>query len=314
MVHNLALARRSAVLVVALATVALSGGTAWAETPAARTVTPQRWVRQVCSSLSDWLDTTGEVDFKATDVADAVSTGKQPTAKARATLLKQYAKGVALTDTLVKKVNAVGVPSLAGGAKIAADFAQTLDDLRAVYEDARASTARLRANDSAVATKVIAIDDGIAEGFRVVGDPLEELQGNPELASAIADEPSCTDVEDAYHGFTPLDVAVGGCFTRNDEPVDCAAPHLGEVVFVGEYPGDADAPFPGDDAIHDFVEQNCLPAFADYVGIDLEHSKYDLGWIQPESETWPEGDRQMICYVDSVDESLLTGSVHGSVA
>jgi hypothetical protein len=94
--------------------------------------------------------------------------------------------------------------------------------------------------------------------------------------------------------------------------VDCTQPHTGEVVFVGEHESPKGTPFPGDAAIKDWVGAHCLGPFAAYVGVDIDSSQYNLSWYSPEPSGWTDGDREISCYVDNVDESPLTGSVRGT--
>jgi hypothetical protein len=109
---------------------------------------------------------------------------------------------------------------------------------------------------------------------------------------------------------------VGDCI--NNEPsedgsttvlVDCAQPHAQEVFYVFDLPG---KDFPGYLVIGDAQQDECPPAFKDYVGVDWEHSKYTFTFAGPTEQTWAAGDRQLACLLEDGEGGTLTGSAKGT--
>jgi hypothetical protein len=86
------------------------------------------------------------------------------------------------------------------------------------------------------------------------------------------------------------DLKVGDCFdpptlTAADSTVKdvqhhpCADLHGGEVFFIGEVPGDANAAYPSDDEFLSLVGDECMPAYLSYTGRDFEHRKRQSGQV-----------------------------------
>lgn len=108
----------------------------------------------------------------------------------------------------------------------------------------------------------------------------------------------------------PVEIlAVGDCFEERVVPgqgqtevqqttkIDCAEPHLNEVYLVAQMPDEIGAPFPGTEAVGDFADQACLEAFEDFVGIQYELSKWEVGYTVPTEDTWVLPDRSVVCFV-----------------
>ena len=76
--------------------------------------------------------------------------------------------------------------------------------------------------------------------------------------------------------------------------VDCSGEHQEEVIAL---PVMADGDFPGDQAVEEEAQDECLAAFEPYVGAAYEDSVYDITYFTPTQETWREGDRQILCTV-----------------
>lgn len=111
---------------------------------------------------------------------------------------------------------------------------------------------------------------------------------------------------------------VGECFERPEDTdsiadfdtVDCDEAHFGEVFHKFDIPGDD---YPGDEAVGQQAEENCIAAFEEYVGVPFAESIYQIFPITPTEETWNEADdREVICVLTSADQSDLTGSKEGA--
>lgn len=115
--------------------------------------------------------------------------------------------------------------------------------------------------------------------------------------------------------ISAFDVEVGDCSnaelkeeTTTIALVPCTEPHTHEAYFTAEHP---DGPYPGATALEVFAEQQCVGAFADYVGIEVAESRFYFTYLFPSVSTWNDKqDRQVVCFVVSRDE-LVTGSLKG---
>lgn len=115
------------------------------------------------------------------------------------------------------------------------------------------------------------------------------------------------------------DLAVGTCFdvpsttegisTVTKHP--CTEAHDAEVFHVAEYPDGST--YPISLGIDRFIEDECVPAFATYVGTAYADSaELGIGYFYPDRDAWGSGDRTFTCYVVNADESKLTESLKGS--
>ena len=116
-------------------------------------------------------------------------------------------------------------------------------------------------------------------------------------------------------GSRPVtDMSVGDCFDVADpasEFIDdvtkreCTEPHQFEMFFVGDLP---DGPFPSDNEVLVWLEGNCIPAFADYVGIDYQTSVLEALPITPTEDGWNDGDQSVQCALEDPNDPQLTAS------
>jgi hypothetical protein len=111
-----------------------------------------------------------------------------------------------------------------------------------------------------------------------------------------------------------FEIAVGDCLTDqgtgtevSDVPVvPCTQPHSSEVFHTYQVPGDT---FPGD--FTQTAEEQCKPAFQEFVGMAYEQSVLDVTTLEPSVETWADGDRELVCII--VDPAgNVTGSLRGA--
>ncbi|HEX2193585.1 MAG TPA: septum formation family protein [Candidatus Limnocylindria bacterium] len=114
------------------------------------------------------------------------------------------------------------------------------------------------------------------------------------------------------------DLQVGDCFDVQDdtaEEVDdvtarpCSEPHQYEMMFVGDLP---EGDYPSDAAFEAWLDENCLPAFSDYVGTSYQESALEILWFQPTEDGWDEGDHSVQCAVYDPSDNELTASLRGS--
>jgi hypothetical protein len=132
------------------------------------------------------------------------------------------------------------------------------------------------------------------------------------IGADAARDPSAVDASD---------VVVGDCF---DDPygdtdewvevdevrlVPCDQPHDLEAFHRFELP---DGDFPGDDDMDRAVDEECIPAFEEFVGRSYEDSELDLAFLTPTADSWTDGDREVVCSLYAMDLSPLEGSMAGS--
>jgi hypothetical protein len=113
------------------------------------------------------------------------------------------------------------------------------------------------------------------------------------------------------------DLSVGDCFdpptTAGVEVKDvqhhpCSDVHGGEVVYVGKFSNVTE--YPADAVVSQFIDDNCVPAYKDYTGLDLFTTEgADLGYFTPTSDGWSKGDRGVICYATKLESEPMQGSV-----
>ena len=77
--------------------------------------------------------------------------------------------------------------------------------------------------------------------------------------------------------------------------VPCTQQHIAEVFFAGNAWPQSLAAYPGDDAVNNTADDRCDTAFAAYDGVTPDESAFTYDSIAPDSSTWPDGDRSLIC-------------------
>ena len=114
------------------------------------------------------------------------------------------------------------------------------------------------------------------------------------------------------------DLRVGDCFDLKDATSDtvgdvtavpCTTEHQYELFYTGSMP---DGDYPGDPGFKTYVQANCIPAFATYVGTQFDDSALDVYWLQPTGNGWSNDDHSVQCAVYHPEKDRLTGSLKGS--
>lgn len=114
-------------------------------------------------------------------------------------------------------------------------------------------------------------------------------------------------------GTAIVDLEVGDCFDLPDDAseadelrtvdvVDCATPHLAEVVSGGELNTD-DAPYPDDDELFELVERSCRAA-----GV-VDSEAFGLLPVAPTPELWASFDGRFLCVAIPFGGEPVTGSI-----
>jgi hypothetical protein len=115
---------------------------------------------------------------------------------------------------------------------------------------------------------------------------------------------------------SPFDLEVGDCLADRLEGdsvstvgvLPCEQEHAQEVYALELMD---DGSFPGEDAVKTEASDVCRSAFEDFVDIDYDDSKYYFNTLYPTSDSWDQGDREIVCLAYDPD-GPLTGSVEGA--
>jgi hypothetical protein len=131
---------------------------------------------------------------------------------------------------------------------------------------------------------------------------------------------------DALQGKTDVfSLSVGDC--TNDEAMEttelssvvnppCDEPHDNEIYLAFEvdnttYP--AGSEYPGEEVMITEAENQCVPAFEEWVGASIEETSLHFGTYYPSAETWDTGDREVLCLAYDLN-GPVTGSLEGKGA
>jgi hypothetical protein len=112
---------------------------------------------------------------------------------------------------------------------------------------------------------------------------------------------------------------VGDCF---DDPtssfgdeisslpgVPCADPHDNEVYALVDVTMEE---YPGDDAMWEHANDECLKRFESFVGLEYESSALDIYTMYPSPESWKQNDREVVCALYDMNAEKLMGSMQDS--
>jgi hypothetical protein len=292
-----------------------------------KTVSPERWVREVCSGWSTYADVDINAFASVDDVLGTLEAGEGNVSSARERVLQLQRRRVKGIAQVVRAVQKSHVPGVENGTDIRRAYLDTVKEYRAVEAQQLAEYRKLRPiSHDQLRTAVQQAEARREDKISTIGyDPLAELKSSPVLATAI-------DGAEAYgqvaqwldlSGFS--DFAVGQCLTLtgnatlesfrlgDTKEVDCATPHALEVFVQTKHPAAVGEPYPRDAALQAFAEQQCTgETFAGYVGTDFESSSLDAYWTYPDDQSWKANDRELLCMLAPAEGAPLTGSAKGS--
>lgn len=137
--------------------------------------------------------------------------------------------------------------------------------------------------------------------------------------------PTEEDLQDRFEGTVtdPYDLLVGMCFNqytyldRNDLPaqlttaIGCTRPHNGQVYAILAHDAPLGAPYPGEEAVNSWGQNQCYKLFEPFVGLVYEKSELDIGMITPSRTDWEGEDnrRRISCFVHSFRGLLIVGTM-----
>jgi len=155
-------------------------------------------------------------------------------------------------------------------------------------------------------------DDSAAEVF-------VEPTAEPDLL------PTEEDLRDRFEGTVtdPHNLLVGTCFNqytyldRNDLPAllttatGCNRPHNGQVYAIVIHDAPLGAPYPGEESVNRWGQEQCYEQFEPFVGEDYVRSQLDIGMITPSRTDWEgeENRRRISCFVYSYRGLLIVGTM-----
>ncbi|PUB29907.1 interferon-induced transmembrane protein [Promicromonospora sp. AC04] len=155
-------------------------------------------------------------------------------------------------------------------------------------------------------------------------DPADGSVPTPEADGQLepAEEPDPTSDTAATAGAEIPDLEVGDCIDTTATSgqttlyripvVSCTTAHGGEI-YAETTASDSlaqDGAAPTQQALWDAADAYCYPEFAKFVGMRWANSELLYWPIAPSEESWAEGDRRVLCVIES--EEPVTGSLEGA--
>ena len=120
-------------------------------------------------------------------------------------------------------------------------------------------------------------------------------------------------------GREPIaNAAVGQCFIVGEAEeidevpvVDCTEPHDSEL-FARVDVSTLGTTYPGEDTMFEWLFDECVTRFPDYVGESYEASRYWIDMFIPTTDAWRDGDHTGLCTLVVLDDDLDVVSVTGT--
>lgn len=131
------------------------------------------------------------------------------------------------------------------------------------------------------------------------------VEPGQELAAIELQDGQCIEDASAFTGRQVNEITQ----TRS---IPCRMPHQAEVYLRGQVAGGPNAEFPGIGALRREAQTQCRDAFEGFVGVPWTRSELDIAALWPSPDSWPTGDRVVVCVVFRVDGRPLEGSARGS--
>ncbi len=118
-------------------------------------------------------------------------------------------------------------------------------------------------------------------------------------------------------GGAAADLQVGDCFDLPAQLQEigevphhpCAEPHDAEAFLIEDYVAIENAPFPAQSEFDSWAAVHCNVAFTPYTGFGPNDApNVSWGYLQPTSDGWSKGDKEMTCFLGHLDESKASVS------
>jgi Septum formation len=154
---------------------------------------------------------------------------------------------------------------------------------------------------------------------------VDRATGTTEPAVTTTSAPTATTVPEPGQELAVVDLEPGLCiddasaFTGRQvneitriRSTPCRVEHQAEVYLRPELPGGRNAPFPGIGELRRQAQQACRDGFEGFVGVRWTRSELEIAALWPSPDSWPTGDRQVVCVVFRLDGQPMVGSARGS--
>ena len=149
-------------------------------------VSPEEYVKSVCTSMSTWVSDVQNLSNSFG--SDVDPTDLEATKNAIVDLFGQMLDA---TDTLISSLQAAGTPDIDNGDQIKAALSDSFTQARQALSDAKDQIANLDTSDpTQFATQLQGIGTAIQSSMSGITGSLSGLQA-PELEQAAANEPAC---------------------------------------------------------------------------------------------------------------------------
>ena len=157
------------------------------DTGSTGTVSPEEYVKSVCTSMSTWVT---DVQSLSNDFGTGIDpTDVQATKDALVDLFDQM---LAATDTLISNLDAAGTPDIENGEEIRSSLSASFEQARSALDDAKTQVEALSVDDpAAFGTELQNIGTAIQSSMSGITGSLSGLAA-PELEQAAANEPACS--------------------------------------------------------------------------------------------------------------------------
>jgi Septum formation len=160
---------------------------------------------------------------------------------------------------------------------------------------------------------------GFAHAAITSASPTASAQG-PAVDPRPTDDPTPSPTASAVPSVPTQPVSTlktGDCLQIYPSPwengypvVDCAAPHIAQVLTIGTLPQPSNAPFPGTKALNDQVNDLCsAPNLLDWNWVAIWNEDVYVDPRYPNTNAlWASGARSYYCFVYTFSRHELTGS------
>lgn len=153
----------------------------------------------------------------------------------------------------------------------------------------------------------------LAPSIGIIATSLLVLGGCSSLTDAFdpnaePDEPESVHIMDVKTGWCIDEPSPGSDLINNVTRVPCEDPHDLEAYYTFDIDLDE---MPDSEKMADLADTGCVSQWEAFVGTPYDDSDLYLYNIFPSEESWPEGDREVLCLLYEPDVKL-TGSMKGS--
>jgi hypothetical protein len=185
-------------------------------------------VHGVCAALYLWANAgRNDPSVPLTSLQSGIASPET----ARQQIVQIYAAATSATNQLISATKKIGTPQIAHGRQVAADYLQTLGDIRHAVIAAHRATEHTDINDRAALIEGLtaAVQD-LRISAAAIGNPLTTLNESPTLVTAMQADSGCATASSFFRTATSSSLQVEGCTTQDEHPVDCSQAHWGEVT------------------------------------------------------------------------------------